>query len=427
MKKVFLFIAACLCIAVVSCTKEKEEKTPSITRIVDVLGTDISRATLGSTITVVGNNLTGIISVNADGIDVTESAVVSKNSVNVTLPAILPETPTGKLVITTKGGSADAPFSIYAMIELYGMKCEYVLPGSDLKIKGRYFAANGFSPTSGKCTIGGKEAVIKSVTAEEMTVVVPSDASDNSEVLLFGPTVSDKGIKVPGTYRDTECMINDLELGKGAGYYLVDKAEYPGDPAVASDITPIQGNAYIHYHHWTGPKYGERKAEYYGDYNWDKLTTNSWQNTKIIPTDALTNPQNYAFKFEVKTNVPNKLRFYLYWKDATAGSFGVYWPDYDIPADSRRDYKAEGLSDEQKKEIIMADYAATFDTKGEWVTVSIPFTLFMKHKDAEGKEIAGFSTEDIGKEVLHEMPVHTEYIQLVNDIYFDCFRISRIN
>lgn len=425
MKHKILLLAAIatLGMAAVSCTKEQEtKKAPTITKITDGVGKEITTAPVGTSINISGENLSNATKLVVDGIDLSKNFTIVKGAITCTLPEQLPETPTGKIVVENPDGSAEAPFSVFAKVAVEKMKCEYVLPGDDLTIIGKYFAANGFSTTSGKVTIGGKEAKIKSVDAESMVVTVPADAADNSQVILVSETTGTQGVKVPGLYRDNEYMIIDLELGKGAGYYLVDKGLFEID-----DITPLQGNAYIHYHHWVGPKYGEKAASYNGNYVWDKLTTNTWMNHNTITAEILSNPQNYAFKFEVKTNIPNKLRYTLYWKNAAAGAFGVYWPDYDLPKDQRRDYNAEGLSDEQKKEIIMADYAATFDTKGEWVTVSIPFTQFMKHKDAEGNDVAGFDVADAGVTLSHEMAVHTEYIQTENDIYFDCFRISKID
>lgn len=432
MKHKILLLAAFALVgmAAVSCNKEDNPKkgAPTITKITDGVGSVITTAAAGTTINIAGENLETVTKVIVDGLDVSADFTLVKGAITCTLPAELPENPTGKIVVTNPVASAEAPFTIFAKVYAEKMKCEYVLPGSDLTIIGKYFKANGFSTTSGKVTIGGKEAKIKSVDNESIVVTVPADAPDNSVVLLISETTGAEGVKVPGLYRDNEYMIIDLELGKGAGYYLVDKGLFPDNPAVAADITPLQGNAYVHYHHWVGPKYGEKMAEYTTAYYWDKLTTNTWMNHNSITAEILANPQDYAFKFECKTNIPSKLRYNFYQKNGpAAGTFGVIWPDYDVPADQRRDYNAEGISDTDKAKIIQEDYAATFDSKGEWVTVSIPFTQFMQHKDAEGKDVAGFTTADAGVTFSHEMAIQTEYVQKENDIYFDCFRISRID
>lgn len=277
-KNILLLAAVALMgMTAVSCNKEDQpnKKAPTIAKITDGVGQTITTAAVGTTINISGTNLDNVTTVIVDGLDVSKDFTIVKGAITCTLPESIPETSTGIIYIENPAGSAEAPFTLYAKVYAEKMKCEYVLPGSDLTIIGKYFAANGFSTTSGKVTIGGKEAKIKSVDANSMTVTVPADAADNSEVILISETTGSKGVKVPGLYRDNEYMIIDLELGKGAGYYLVDKGLYPDNEAVKNDITPLQGNAYIHYCHWTGPKYGEKPASYNGGYVWDKLTTNA--------------------------------------------------------------------------------------------------------------------------------------------------------
>jgi len=205
-----------------------------------------------------------------------------------------------------------------------GMDCEYVPDGGMATVHGNYFYlpisvafAGGVTATSdnGDVTVNSDNTVL--------TVKVPDGAQPGqiSVTSNFGTTKSDFW------FRDNRNIFYGCDAATGGGTLITDPGA--GDPPL------INGP----YKRVTGTVSGSSWIEVF---NW-------WENN-IIPDDAILNPSNYYYKFELNTMQPYD-----------GGGLVKIWVTDEASNTNGNYYSWKG----------------PLDTKGQWQTVIIPFESIM--------------------------------------------------
>ena len=340
MKKIYksmpvLLIAIAILGVFASCNKEDVNKgTPQITyvRITKANASDslIVSAGQGQLIAIIGDNLQDAREVwfNDRQASLTPT-YISKNSILVSVPTIVPVQINNKLkIIFSSGDSLLYDFSVKInKPEITSMDCEYVLDGKVATLRGNYF----YLPLT--VTFPG-DVQGTNVSVDEtnkiLTVTVPAGTTPGQITVTsnFGTSKTDFWFK------DNRNIFisSDPYQGWWNASFVVN------DPGTA-DVPAINGN-YI------------RIIKNLGAWGWQEIAGGP-ANTMLpqsqkIPDDAILNPSLYNFKFEVCTTKPYNGSGVLFNVGTQDGDHGNY------------------------------SWAPPYDTKGQWQTVVIPYDEVVK-------------------------------------------------
>lgn len=250
------------------------------------------------------------------------STFITNTTIFTVVPADIPEVITNKITIVfSNGKTLEHDFVVeISEPEVLSMNSEYVLEGEVATIRGNFF----YEPLTVTFT-GGATGQLVSVDDQIIEVEVPAGAQPGPITITtnFGETESDFW------FRDNRNIFisSDPFTGWWNAAYVITS---PG----ATDPPSINGN-YI------------RVKRVVGAWAWTEVAGGPASAmgaiSKNIPDDAILNPADYNFKFEVNTMLPynnNVIKFNM-----------------GIPSENNDEYK----------------WLPPYDTKGEWQTVVIPF------------------------------------------------------
>ncbi len=250
------------------------------------------------------------------------STFITSTAVFTVVPADIPEVITNKIrIVFGNGKTLEHDFVVeISEPEVVSMNSEYVLTGDVATIRGDFF----YEPLTVTFT-GGVTGELVSVDDQIVQVKVPVGAQPGPITITtnFGETESDFW------FRDNRNIFisSDPFTGWWNAAFVVTS---PG----ANDPPSINGN-YI------------RVKKVVGAWAWTEVAGGPaaamGDISKNIPDDAILNPTDYNFKFEVNTMLPynnNVIKF----------NFG-------ISSENNDEYR----------------WLPPYDTKGEWQTVIIPF------------------------------------------------------
>ncbi|WP_336517500.1 glycan-binding surface protein [Pollutibacter soli] len=310
-----------------SCEKEDSGGTPMI-KYVRVTRPEASDSLLvgagqGQLIAIMGDNLQDAVEIwfNDQASRLTPT-YITKESILVSVPSQIPLDVTNKLKIIFKNGYEllyDFEVQISEPV-VSGMESEFVNDGEVAIIRGDYF----YAPLSVKFP-GGGDGEIVAVTDQEIQVRVPAGSSSGQlEVTTnFGTTKSDFW------FRDTRNSFINSDPYEGwwnSGYVVSNPG--PGDPP------KISGN-YIRYKKFTA------------GWSWNELAGGPASampvHSKNIPDEAILKPANYNLKFEINTVKPYNANY----------------------------IKINAALNAEDNDAYV--WRPPFDSKGKWVTVTIPF------------------------------------------------------
>ena len=319
-----------------SCDKNGDvsKGTPQITyvRITRAAAADslIISAGQGQLIAIIGDNLQDAREVwfNDRQASLTPT-YISKNSILVSVPTIVPVQISNKLkIIFANGDSLLYDFSVKInKPEITSMDCEYVLDGKVATFRGNYF----YLPLT--VTFPG-DVQGTNVTVDEtnkiLTVTVPSGTTTGQITVTsnFGTTKTDF------LFKDNRNIFisSDPFMGWWNASMVVNS---PG----TADVPAINGN-YI------------RIIKNLGAWGWQEIAggpaSTMLPESQNIPDDAILNPSKYNFKFEVCTTKPYNGSGVLFNVGNQDGDHGNY------------------------------NWAPPYDTKGQWQTVVISYDEVVK-------------------------------------------------
>ena len=295
--KSILFIAITVIAVMInfSCSESSDEAPYiSYVRVIDPALKDslLVAATQGQLIAIMGGNLQDTREVWFNDLKaVLNQGWITDKSVMVNVPTEVPNEVTNQLTLVFANGSSlshDFRVAISKPV-VNNMNCEYVLEGGNAIINGTYF----YPPVSvtfpgGIVADGGAVSVNEEFTI--LTIKVPVGATEPGQITVttnFGSTESnfwflDNRNIMQGFEGDPNVPDNPFwDLGTNDGV-IVDN---PG----VDDPPPINGNF---------------MRMTFNEATWWRQLFCNWNAGFEVPKDAILNPKNYYYKFEVCTSKP---------------------------------------------------------------------------------------------------------------------------
>ncbi len=180
-------------------------------------------ASLGTGLTIVGENLTSIKEMYFnDKKAVLNTSYITYNTMLVTIPNAIPKNITDKITMVTKS-DAKVTYPFHVVVpgpQVTAMKNEYAAEGSVGIISGLYFENNADDPLTvtfmGEGSTAPLAAEVKSVTDNEIQFVVPAGAPVGRIMVhtVFGESLS------RFVYKDNRGIITDFDGAEDGGQYL---------------------------------------------------------------------------------------------------------------------------------------------------------------------------------------------------------------
>ncbi|MGI4822557.1 MAG: glycan-binding surface protein [Janthinobacterium lividum] len=352
-------------VALSACKKETEDMcggTPGISSVSSPTNRTaaITGGNLADWVIIQGSNFCSVSSVtfNDVSVDLT-SAYITANEITLQVPRSVPKNVTNVITVTTPGGAAQTSYKVTVpVMSVTGMANEYATPGQRGAVVGSNFDIYDVTPTKGKVLWNGTPVAITKTTADTLYFVVPANATPGATLKVVDGNA--KETAVPGHYKDNRNII----FG-----YDTNGSVWGGTDFITTGPTPAPVN---------GPYV--RVSKSIGDYQWTEFSAH---NNIALPTDIVSNLNNYVLRFEVNTLKPfnsNAIRISI-----------------------------DGDTD--KKNTYTWAPTSPFNTRGQWRTMTIPLSTFIKDPTALNKSLHECHFVFIGPGVLDA------------DMAFDNFRI----
>lgn len=303
----------------------------------------IEIGSLSQMIRIEGSNLSHVKQISFNGLEVDPSEIyATSKACYVKIPRRIPEVVTNTIKYTTELGSVSIPFEVtIPNLRLEGLANEFARAGESVRVNGDFFDLFGFGTeeSGASISIDGKELAIDSLTESYMSIVIPEDTPDNSLITFEWDEVGNRHFSRKVPFRTTRSILMpdlnavgwwDTSIKK----YITD-GSHPGDPeSTFGNFFRITG----HFDQWSWNSFG-------GGSNWPESF------------DCRTNPADYVFKFEVCSASSNP--FY------DSESFGYLF----------------SLNDSQNH-CWNPSEGVSFNTYGQWRTISIPLDRILGDKEA---------------------------------------------
>jgi hypothetical protein len=352
-------------VALSACKKETEEMCGGTPGISSVSGpTDRSAAitsgSLADWVIIQGSNFCSVSSVTFNDVNADlKDAYITANEITLRVPRVVPKNVTNTITVTTPGGTAQTSYTVAVpTLSVTGMANEYVAAGQRGAIVGSNFDLYEVTPAKGKVLWNGTPLAITKTTADSVFFTVPANATPGATLKVVDGNA--KEIAVPGRYKDDRNII----FG-----YDTNGSVWGGTDYITTGPTPAPVN---------GPYVRINKS--IGDWTWTEFSAH---NNIVLPADIVSNLSNYVLRFEVNTLKPfssNAVRISI---DGDAEAVNTYWWTPTAP----------------------------FNTRGQWRTMTIPLSSFIKNTSALNIPLHKCQIVFIGPGVLDA------------DISFDNFRI----
>ena len=367
--------------------------TPSINYIrpVDYASRDslVVQASLGSSICIVGNNLTSIKKRLFNDVPaVLNTSYMTSNTILLNVPETLPEQVTDSLYMITGGNDTIAyPFKVVIPAPVVSsMSDEHAVPGEEVTIVGNYFLDYEGEGQDLRIIVGKDYQIprknITSITQTALKFVVPENMPHDyiSVRSIYGTTTA------KFKYMDTTGMLFDFDtpwdgtnvLGNHGwhnqkilndensreGNYLM-----LGDADLAADAPWNDGNFSFEY--WPGTWNGTFDGD--GPKLCDIADFSKWQNKALkfemsIPEDHpwTSGPLQIIFSNTSTVTLPTANNTFFHEQGKISRALYMPWNNDDL----------------------------SYDTGGKWITVTIPFSEFNKDWDGNTLKSTFTSTED---------------------------------
>lgn len=312
---------------------------PVISAIFDVTDIEslspLETGTLNQMIRISGKNLSHVkkVTFNDIPVDITEIYATSEASY-LKIPRRIPEVVTNILEYTTELGTTTTQFEVtIPTLRLEGLVNEFCKDGESVQVTGDYFDLFGFGEegSDAHISINGVALQIDSITDSYMSIVIPEGTPDNTMIDFSWKEVGDEihTAKVPFRFTKYIFMPDLNSVGwwdSSVKKYITD-GSHPGDPiSTFGNFFRITG----HFDQWSWNSFG-------GGANWPDL-------------DCKGNLDDFVFKFEVCSSSSNP--FY----DSEVYGYNFALND----GDNYPWNPSAGIS---------------FNTYGQWQTISIPLSL----------------------------------------------------
>lgn len=325
-------------------------------------------AYMGNTVCLVGDNLRSIVKLYFNDREaVLNSSFVTDHTLIVDVPNELPAEPTDKIYMVTQDNeTVTFDFSVLIPAPVANsISCEFARPGDEITIYGDYLLDYETAPLSISFPGGVEVTEFTKITKTAVTFVVPAGATESGYVNVTSKYGTGKS---KFYFKDDRCVLFDWD-GSHGGFKQANGWR-SGAGLVKDDGTGIDG-AFIRFT-------GSTPAEGWGTSE-DDWSFNYWPNSsdpafnemsKFIALydkyglDKLT----VKFEYRIPTDKPwVSTALQAVFTDASVTGTNSYYWDPSVPRAIWQPYAASG----------------SFDTGGEWVTVSLPFSVFNKTHTGE--------------------------------------------
>lgn len=312
---------------------------PVITAIYDVADTEslspLATGSLNQMIRISGKNLSHVKKVTFNGIPVDVSQIYATSQASyLKIPRQIPEEVTNTLVYTTELGTVTKQFEVtIPKLRLEGLANEFCRDGESVQVVGDYFDLFGFGieDSDARISIQGVTLEIDSITDSYMSIVIPEGTPDNTLIEFSWKEIGEELLTAKVPFRFSKyILMPDLN---SVGWWDKSVKQYITDGSHAGDPVTTFGNYFRitgHFDQWSWNTFG-------GGANWSDL-------------DCRANPEEFVFKFEVCSSSSNP--FY------DSEDYGYLFSLYD--SENYPWNPSSGVS---------------FNTYGQWQTVSIPLNL----------------------------------------------------
>ena len=367
--------------------------TPSINYIrpVDYASRDslVVQASLGSSVCIVGNNLTSIKKILFNDVPaVLNTSYMTSNTILLTVPETLPQQVTDSLYMITGGNDTIAyPFKVVIPAPIISsMSDEHAVHGEEVTLVGNYFLDYAGENQDLRIMVGKDYQLprenITSISQTAIKFTVPDNMPHDyiSVRTIYGTTVA------KFKYMDTTGMLFDFDtpwdgtnvLGNHGwhnqkilndensreGNYLM-----LGDADLTADAPWNDGNFSFEY--WPGTWNNTFDAD--GPKLCDIADFSKWQNKALkfemcIPEDHpwTSGPMQIIFSSTSAVTLPTANNTFFHDQGKLSRALYMPWNNDDM----------------------------SYDTKGKWITVTIPFSEFNKDYDGNPLKSTFTSTED---------------------------------
>lgn len=314
---------------------------PKITAVYQVqdtaMTTPITEGDLKDMIHLTGTGLSGVKKILLNDVEVPLNTVYAKNkNAYFPIPRVVPGEITNKLVYTTDLGETSYDFTVNVPdLEIDGLDNEFALPGDTVQVNGDFFDLYGFAADSigtSTITIDGESITIDSLSEDYMSIIIPNSAKDNSVIAFNYTDKNGSATTVNIPYRQSQTLIWP-DLANYSQYGLWAGTDYIVDGTGTGQPTALYGS-YV------------RVTGSYSAWSWNNLPCGGFN---FSNSDAVTNPANYYFKFEVNsaTSYPfydSSSAGYIFqlnggwyvWNPSSESSYNTYgkWKTIEIPLSS---------------------------------------------------------------------------------------------
>lgn len=395
--KIAALLLGVMALAFTSCEKEPNGTfeltagTPTIKyiRLQDVAAKDslITSAYVQTGLTIVGENLTSIREMYFnDQKAVLNTSYITKNTMLVSVPRGIPGVVSDKIYMITRDGET-CTYDFHVNVPgpaVNAMKNEWVKEGEVAVVTGNYFINDPNVPLT--ITFVGEDGSqnvavtdIKSFSQSEISFVVPAGAPVGQ---IKVETIYGEGLS-KFYYHDKRGLITDFDGTTPIvpqGWNIA--ATYPEEGGVDGKYVEMTGKLGE-----TGGWVESVKLPFWcGNWNGDPMSIQdgagvplrNWFANAYDEPHYFADPENLEFKFELCIPASNP------WK---AASMQILFVNYQLCAnDSWQNNTYIHTGANGGKDLCRALYrpwAATgsFDTGGEWITVTIPLSDFTYNQD----------------------------------------------
>ncbi|QKG56404.1 IPT/TIG domain-containing protein [Hymenobacter sp. BRD128] len=295
---------------------------------------------------------------NDVNVDLT-TAYITANEITLQVPRAVPKNVTNTITVTTPGGTAQTGYRLsIPALTTAGLSNEYAAPGQRVAVVGTNFDIYEVTPAKGKVLWNGAPLTITQSTADSVYFTVPASATPGATVKVVD--ANGKETAVPGRYKDNRNVL----FG-----YDTNGSVWGSNAFISTGPTPAPVN---------GPYV--RINQSIGAWTWTEFSAH---NNIALPSDIVANLANYVLRFEVNTLKPfntNAIRISI---DGDVDAKNTYWWTPTSPV----------------------------NTRGQWRTMTIPLSSFIKDPAALNKPMHEVHLVFIGDGVLDA------------DISFDTFRV----
>lgn len=392
-KALFAIAMVSACTSITSCKDEPDKYeiaggSPTINYIrpVDVDSKDslLTAAALNNTICIVGNNLRSVTQIDFnDQKAVLNTSYMTDNTIVVTVPKGIPEKVTDKIYfITSKNDTIPYDFKVTVPAPtISSMSNEWAAADEEVTINGDYFLDYDNSPLTIK--VGDNYTIpheALTITKTGISFKMPADMPADEPINI---TTINGTTKAPFQYKDTRGMLFDFDTPNPVTGVVLGNHGWHGR-TIQSDGTSLSGNYLL---------MGDADMDADGGWNDGNFSFEYWAGTgnqdftgdgpKLNDVADFSDWTNKSIKFEMCIPESNP------WMSA---AMQVIFAG----PDKVTQWQANNTFFHEQGKLGRALYMPwnttddkSYDTKGQWVTVTIPLNDF--NMDWDGNKLSNLT------------------------------------